>query len=361
MKRGMKYRLKLTPSQEAGLRQMTGAVRFVWNAVLAARKDAYERGEKWGLKEMRAHLYMMRELPETSWLKDLPAAVIDEALRQMDDAYKRFFKGLGGPPVFKKYGRGAGVKYYAGSFKLSDGKLILSKMLKSPIKVIWHRPLPESVQPSQVTVSVDAAGRWFASFLVDDPRTQPLPELDNKVSIHLGVNRHVVTSDGEEFNNPRPLEKALKRIKKQAQSLSRKVKGSSNYEKVRKKLAKTHAKVADIRRDHGHKTTRSLVNRYQLLRIEQWAVQNMLKKGHRAVARGLYDSAFHQFWTMLEYKAAWAGRVVEKIERFTPTSKKCSACGQLNDPKAKKTWKCSNCKKKHDREVNAVTNVSLSQ
>lgn len=360
MNRGMKYRIYPNEEQKTFLRKVFGCARFVYNHTLDARSTAYkDNGEKWNLKDMRAHLYALREQPDTIWLKDVPAACIDESLRQLDDAFKRFFKGQAKYPAFKKRGHGGSAKYYSCGFRLKDDKLWLAKM-KSPVRVVWHRPLPEGIKPTQVTVSVDASGRWFVSILVDDPRIQPMPELDNEVSLHMGVRQLLTTSDDMVFENPRYFEKALFRIQKLGRSLSRKQPGSANFHKARLKLAKAHAKVADQRRDTLHKISRYLVDRYQVIRVEQWNIQKMQRKGHRKISRSIADSGWGMLLTMLKYKAAWAGRIVEEIEPYTATNKTCHACGAKTGHGAGRTWTCGECGVVHDRDDNAAQNVMMA-
>lgn len=226
-----------------------------------------------------------------------------------------------------------------------------------PLDIVWSRQLPEGASPSTVTVSQDAAGRWFVSLLCEDRSVSRLPATDQAVGIDVGLDHLLALSTGEKIANPRHERKDRARLAKAQRKLSRKAKGDgANRVKSRRKVAKIHARIADRRRDHRHRLTTRLVRDNQTLVIEDLTVGNMVK--NRSLARAISDAAWSDFRSMLEYKAAWYGRAVIAVDRFFPSSKLCSHCGTLQGamPLNVRIWTCD-CGTTHDRDVNAARNL----
>ncbi|OAH14259.1 RNA-guided endonuclease InsQ/TnpB family protein [Streptomyces jeddahensis] len=216
---------------------------------------------------------------------------------------------------------------------------------------------PQGARPSTVTVSRDAAGRWFVSMLCEDLNIKPLAATGTAVGIDVGLDHLLTSSTGEKVTNPRHERKDRARLVKAQRELSRKAKGNgANRVKPRQKVARIHARVADRRRDALHKITTRLVRENQTLVIVDLAVRNMVK--NRKLARAISDAAWSDFRSMLEYKAAWCGRDLVVVDRFFPSSKLCHACGTLAErlPLNVRTWTCG-CGTTHDRDVNAAKNL----
>jgi putative transposase len=224
------------------------------------------------------------------------------------------------------------------------------------VNIVWSRPLPQGVKPSTVTVSQDAAGRWFVSLLCEDPGVRPLSGNGNAVGVDAGLEHLLPLSTGEKITNPRHERRDRKRLAKAQRELSRKAKEGSNRAKARRKVARIHARIADRRRDMLHKLTTRLVRDNQVVVIEDLTVKNMLKNGH--LARAIADAAWSEFRQMLEYKARWYGREVIVVDRWFPSSKLCSACGTVAEamPLDVRSWTCG-CGTTHDRDVNAAKNL----
>jgi putative transposase len=240
---------------------------------------------------------------------------------------------------------------------LRDGALKLAKM-DEPLAIVWSRPLPVGAQPSTVTVSQDAAGRWFVSLLVEEEMT-PLAPVESTVGIDAGLTTLLTLSSGEKVANPRHERADRKRLAKAQRELSRKQEGSANRDKARLRVAKVHARIADRRRDHLHKLSTRLVRENQALAIEDLTVRDM--PGNHALARAISDASWSGFRGMLEYKADWYGRRVLLVDRFFPSSKLCSApgCSFVNTSLALnvREWRCPSCGTVHDRDVNAAKNI----
>ncbi len=237
------------------------------------------------------------------------------------------------------------------------GRLLLPKI--GEVKVRWSRSLPSV--PSSVTVIRDAAGRFFASFVIEtDPGADlaRMPEADNlpSVGIDLGLTHFAVLSDGRVIDSPRFLRRAEKKLKKVQRELSRKQKRSNNREKARLKVARAHAQVADARREFHHQLSTQLIRESQAVAVEDLAVKALART---RLGKSVHDAGWAQFLAMLEYKAQRYARVFVKAGRFEPTSQVCSACGVEDGPKPLhvRTWTCTHCGTVHDRDHNAAKNV----
>lgn len=232
--------------------------------------------------------------------------------------------------------------------------------MAEPLDIVWSRPLPDGARPTTVTVSQDAAGRWFASLLREDPTVRPLPATDTAVGIDVGLDHLLTLSTGEKITNPRHERRDRTRLAKAQRAYSRKQKGSANRTKARLKVARIHARIADRRQDYLHKLTTRLVRENQAVVIEDLAVQNMLK--NRRLSRAISGAAWHQFRRVLEYKARWYGREVITVDRWFPSSKLCSHCGtkQTTMPLDIRNWTCV-CGTSHDRDVNAAKNLPAAE
>ncbi|MER7990380.1 RNA-guided endonuclease TnpB family protein [Streptomyces noursei] len=357
VKRAFKYRFYPTDAQAAELSRTFGCVRKVYNMALAARTEAWARQERVNYNQTSAMLTAWKKTEELAYLNEVSSVPLQQALRHLQVAFAHFFGKRAKYPRLKSRKRSRkSAEYTTSAFRYRDGQLTLAKMTE-PLAIVWSRPLPEGAAPSTVTVSQDAAGRWFVSLLVEDPRVQPLPATDTAVGIDVGLDHLLTLSTGEKIANPRCERKDRARLAKAQRNLARKAKGDgANRAKARRTVAKIHARITDRRRDHLHKLTTRLVRENQTLVIEDLTVRNMVK--NRSLARAISDAAWAEFRSMLEYKAAWYGREVIAVDRFFPSSKLCSACGTLQGkmPLGVRTWTCD-CGTTHDRDVNAAKNL----
>ncbi|NDZ74619.1 IS200/IS605 family element transposase accessory protein TnpB [Streptomyces sp. SID10362] len=356
VKRAFKYRFHPTDAQTAELSRTFGCVRKVYNLALAARTEAWTRQERVNYNQTSAMLTAWKKTEELAYLSDVSSVPLQQCLRHLQTAFANFFGKQAKYPRFKSKKKSRkSAEYTTSGFRFRDGMLTLAKMTE-PLDIVWSRPLPEGASPSTVTVSQDAAGRWFVSLLCEDPSVQPLPATGAAVGVDVGLDHLLTLSTGEKVANPRHERKDRARLAKAQRNLAKKQKGSNNRAKARLKVARVHARIADRRRDHLHKLSTRLVRENQTLVIEDLTVRNMLK--NRALARAISDAAWAEFRSMLEYKAAWYGRDVVVVDRFFPSSKLCSNCGALQGkmPLHVRTWTCA-CGAIHDRDVNAASNL----
>ncbi|GHA13614.1 RNA-guided endonuclease InsQ/TnpB family protein [Streptomyces purpurascens] len=357
VKRAFRYRFYPTDAQAAELSRTFGCVRKVYNLALAARTEAWTRQVRVNYNATSAMLTAWKKTEELAFLNDVSSVPLQQTLRHLQTAFTHFFAKRAKYPRFKSRKRSRkSAEYTTSGFRFHDGRLTLAKMA-DPLDIVWSRRLPEGAKPSTVTVSQDAAGRWFVSMLCEDPAIKPLPATDEAVGVDVGLDHLLTLFTGEKVANPRHERRDRTRLAKAQRELSRKVRGEgANRRKARRKVAKIHARIADRRRDHLHKLTTRLVRENQTIVIEDLTVRNMVR--NRPLARAISDAAWAEFRSLLEYKAAWYGREVIAVDRFFPSSRLCSACGTLQEkmPLNVRTWTCG-CGTTHDRDTNAACNL----
>ncbi|MBR7671862.1 RNA-guided endonuclease InsQ/TnpB family protein [Streptomyces daliensis] len=357
VKRAFKYRFYPTDAQAAELSRTFGCVRKVYNLALAARTEAWARQERVNYHQTSAMLTVWKKTGELAYLNDVSSVPLQQCLRHLQTAFTHFFGKRAKYPRFKSRKKSRkSAEYTTSGFRFREGKLTLAKM-REPLEIVWSRPLPEGASPSTVTVSQDAAGRWFVSMLCDDASVKPLAKTDTAVGIDVGLTHLLALSTGEKIANPRHERWDRARLAKAQRNLAKKARGSNNRAKARRKAARVHARIADRRRDLLHQLTTRLVRENQTLVIEDLTVRNMVK--NHTLARAISDASWSEFRSMLEYKAAWYGREVVVVDRFFPSSKLCSTCGTLQEemPLNVRTWTCEGCGTTHDRDVNAAKNL----
>ncbi|NEB90570.1 RNA-guided endonuclease InsQ/TnpB family protein [Streptomyces bauhiniae] len=369
----LRYSFRLYPDtgQQTALAKAFGCARVVFNDVVRAREDARRAGQPF---PTAGHLSrkLITEAKRTagrSWLGEVSAVVLQQSLRDAETAYRNFFASLRGTrkgpklaaPRFKsRKDKRQSIRFTANArWNITgSGRLSLPKI--GAVKVKWSRPLPAA--PTSVTVVMDAAGRFFASFVIDtDPAADQarMPETDGTIGIDLGLTHFAVLSDGTKIVSPRFLRRAEKKLKKTQRELSRKQQGSKNRTKARLKVARAHAQVADARREFLHQLSTKLISENQGIAVEDLSVAGLART---RLAKSVYDAGWSAFISMLEYKAERYGRTLVKIGRFTPTSQICSTCGVKDGPKplSVREWTCSACGTVQDRDHNAAINVKTA-
>ncbi|WP_114454221.1 RNA-guided endonuclease InsQ/TnpB family protein [Halopolyspora algeriensis] len=360
VKRAYKYRFYPTQQQRTELLRTFGCVRKVYNLALDARTRAwFTEHRRVNYAETSKMLTEWKRSEELSYLGEVSSVPLQQALRHLQTAFANFFAQRARYPRFKSRKKSRpSPEYTRSAFTWRDGRLTLAKMAES-LTIVWSRPLPEGAEPSTVTVSRDAADRWFVSILVETS-TEHFPTTDNTVGVDAGLDSLATLSTGEKITNPKHERRDRKKLAKAQRELARKDKGSNNRAKARRKVARIHARITDRRRDHLHKVSTRLVRENQTVVIEDLQVRNMVKNG--TLARAISDAAWRDFRMMLEYKAEWYGRAVIAVDRWFPSSKTCSVCGRLAGamPLHMRTWTCSGCGTSHDRDVNAAVNIKAA-
>ena len=350
IKKAFKYRLYPIQEQQATLAIQFGHARFVYNWGLAARKAHYDE-HKQGLTyhdTTQMLKFLKRVVP---WLKEADSQVLQQSLRDLDRAYKNFFEKRADYPRFKSKHHKQSIRYPQ-RFKLNDSHIYLPKV--GWVKVVLHRPIEGKMK--NCTVSKTKSGKYFISIQCEVEIPEPQPR-NGQVGIDLGLNHFVTLSTGEKVETPKYLRRSERRLKIRQRRLSRKQKGSKSRDGARVRLAKQHERVTNQRRDFHHKLSYGLVSRFGFIAFESLNVNGMLKNHH--LAKSIQDAGWSQFTRFCEYKAKWTGGQVANVDRFFPSSKLCSVCGEINHSLklSDRTWICLGCGAVHDRDYNAATNI----
>ncbi|NEQ78597.1 MAG: IS200/IS605 family element transposase accessory protein TnpB [Okeania sp. SIO2C9] len=357
VEKAYKFRFYPTPEQENLLRRTLGCVRLVYNKALAARTQAwYEQKERVSYKQTSAMLTNWKQQEDLDFLTQVSCVPLQQGLRHLQTAFTNFFSGRAKYPNFKKKRNGGSSEFTKSAFKWRNGQIYLAKCAE-PLPIRWSRQLPQDCAPSTITVKLDPSGRWSVSLRVNDTRDLKLKPTKKLLGIDLGITSLVATSDGEKVANPKNLSKLHKKLRLAQKSLSRKTKGSNNYQKARLKVARIHAKIKDSRFDYTHKLTTQLIRENQTIVVEDLAVKNMVK--NHKLARAISDANWGELVRQLEYKAEWYGRELIKVDRYFPSSKRCSNCGHIVEklPLNIREWDCPECGSHHDRDINASINI----
>jgi putative transposase len=361
MKQRYRFRLYPHPHQQVALARAFGCARVVWNDALAKSRELYAAGQKTSYPVLaKLCITQAKQTPERQWLAEPSNVVLQQSVRDLDQAYRNWWASLKGkrkgakvkPPRFKKRRGAQSVRFMSHVFRTGERTLTLSKI--GPVPIEWSRDLPSD--PSSVTVIRDASGRFFASFVVEVEPT-PLPANGKAVGIDLGLASLAVTSDGEKLAPPKFLRSALKRLRRLQRNLKHKQRGSNRLAIARRKVAKLHAKVGDRRLDYLHQLSTRLIRENQTVVLEDLNVSGMLK--NRKLARSIADAGWRQLRILLESKAEQYGREVVVINRWLPTSQVCSTCGHHDGKKdlSIREWQCPSCGTVHDRDINAALNI----
>src|SRR2546421_1483381 len=355
-KKAYKYRFYPTDEQKQLLARTFGCCRYVYNWALRERTDAYyKRGERLSYEETAQRLVLLKKQEETSWLDEVSSVPLQQALRNLDRAFRHFFEGRAHYPTFKKKRHPHSATYASNAFSWDGKSLTLAKM-DEPLAIVWHRPLPDGCQPSSVTITKDEAERYCVAILVEED-IKALEVTPKMVGLDLGLKSMVITSDGQTHGNPKFFAKDEKKLAKAHRRLAKKKKGSKNRAKARLKVARPHKKIADCRRDYQHKLSTKIVRENQVVCIESLHVKNMVK--NHSLAKAISDVGWSELVRQLEYKAEWYGRTLVKIDKWYPSSKRCFDCGHILDSLTLdvRAWTCPECGVHHDRDINAAKNI----
>lgn len=342
-----------------------GAARFAYNWALARSVEVYRAtGKRPNAIALHKELNALKKT-DFPWMYEVSKCAPQEALRDLDNAYKQFFrrvelkkqgkyKGKLGFPTFKKKSKGIGSFRLTGSIKVFANAVQLPRLGR--LRLHEHDFIPTDAKILSATVS-EQAGRWFVSIQVEEEQETPEISATSAIGVDLGIKMLATCSDGIIFANPRALKHAQKRLKRLERQKSRRKKGSKNRAKTCRKLAKQHARVANIRKDTAHKLTSYLTKHHALIAIEDLHVSGMLK--NHKLAQAVSDSNFGEIRRQLDYKAAWHGGHLVIVDRFYPSSKTCSCCGWVNEALslADRTFICQKCGLVIDRDLNAAINL----
>jgi putative transposase len=353
MLKSFKYKLKPNEEQIVLLNKHFGSIRFVYNHFLNERKQEYETNKNSiNYYDNAKSLTELKKQDEHSWLNEINSQSLQDSLKNLETAYKNFFRFKKGFPRFKS-------KHTKNSFcvpqfvKIINGKLVIPKF-KEPIDLILHRTFKGVIK--QATISKTTTNEYFVSILVETEHNK-IPKTGKTIGIDLGIKDFVITSDGYKYKNNRYTKTYERLLKKYQQHLSKKTKGSNRYNKQKIKVAKIHKKIANSRLDNLHKVSTDLIKKYDLIVLEDLNIKGMIK--NHKLAKYISDVSWSKFIELLTYKAEWNDKKIVKINRFFPSSKTCNCCGYIsqNLKLDVREWTCPSCNTKLDRDLNASINI----
>lgn len=357
MLRAYRYQMNPSATQKQWLARAFGSARYTYNWALNQRINAYQQEkERLTAYDLCKMLTSLKKENGKEWMSETPIVCLQQAIRNMDSAFTRFFREKKGFPRFRsKNGkqRIQFVRYVEVDFDASKIKLP---------KIGWVRiynPRQFDGEMGTVTVSRNAAGKYFVSILVRTldplPKKQPIIYATT-VGVDVGLKDYFVLSDGTRVQNPRHYQNTQKRLSALSHRLSRKQKGSNRRNRAKMTVAKCHYRITNQRKDFLHKLTSQLVKNHDTIVIEDLNVAGMLK--NHCLAKHISSASWSEFFRQLEYKCEWTGKNLIRIGRFEPSSRMCT-CGLVNKGLTLKdrTWKCPSCGEVHDRDLLAAKNI----
>lgn len=374
-----RYRYRAYPSgeQRKALSRLFGCCRVVFNDGLAARESARKAGTPIpGKSELSAALTAAKTTTERAWLAEVSSVPLQQSLADLHRAYSNFFdsrtgkrKGRRvGAPRFKKRSSRQSARFTRNAgFAVDEpgGGVGLVRLPKiGRIRYEASRPLPAA--PSSVTIIREADGRYYVSFVVDEPAPaalvpQPAPVRCAGIDVGLASLAAIVYDDGarEKIDNPRWLRSKERRLARAQRAYSRTTKGSKNRDKARRTVAAAHRKVRETRLDHHHKLALRLIRENQAVALEGLSVTGLART---RMGKSVHDAGWSTLTRLIGEKAAQHGRIVHTISQWEPTSQVCSGCGEPDGKKPLKVrvWQCPSCGIRLDRDYNAAVNVMLA-
>lgn len=355
MIRATKVRIYPNTEQAAFLNAQFGAVRFAYNKALHISRHSYQRH---GIslkpkRDLKPLLAVAKKSRRYNWLKEYDSQALQQAVINLDRAFANFFQKRAKFPTFKsKHGKQS--SYHPNGKILTDA-IQLPKM--TPVKAVIHREIVGDI--SSITITRNAAGKYYASILCDDGQEAPAKQgcITDVTGYDMGLSHYAISSDGGKVNNPRHLINASRNLRRKQKALSRKQRGSASRRKARLQLAAVHERVANARADFQHKLSRRIIDENQAVIVETLKAANMMK--NHSLARAIGDAGWHGFIMKLEYKAQAAGVHLVKLDQWFASSKTCHCCGYKMQemPLHKRIWQCPECGVEHDRDINAALNI----
>ena len=356
-------KLRIYPNREQAdfISRQLGCCRFVYNKCLAFRKDSYNN-EHVSISSAEAVKHIVDLKKDNEWLKEVHSKVLQQSVRDMNQAYDNFFKLHRGFPNFKsKHDFNQSCRFPKDAFIGVRGNRI--DLIKSLKNILFRCSRKDEIYLNRnqdkvrnITLRRTPCGFYYLSVLIDKP-IRTMPEADAIVGIDLGVKDFVITSEGEVFENPHFKKSESRRLKRLQRAVSKKVEGSKNRAKARVRLAKKYQKITDRKQDYMHRVSDRLVSENQTIIMEDLNVKGMLR--NHKLAEAIAEVNLGEFRRMLEYKCAWYGRNLIYVSRWFPSSKTCHCCGYIKKDLtlADREWTCPACGEHHDRDVNAALNI----
>lgn len=358
MEKTFEHRIYPNNAQKVLLQKTFGCCRYVFNKVLAMRQEEYKQNKKTnGINHYITQIPTWKKT-DSPWLAEVDSMALQQSLRDLDKAYKNFFRSPGkiGFPRFKS------KHNHRQSYRTNVISVLDTKHIKLPkVGVVKARiSCPIEGRILSATVKQVPTGKYFVTVCCADVPSPSIPEGSiEMLGIDAGIHDIATCSNGTRLANPKNLAKSEAKLKREQRKLSRKQKGSHNREKQRIKVARVHENIANQRKDTLHKFTTSAIRESQAIAVEDLHVKGMVRNHH--LAKAIADASMSEMIRQLEYKCAWYGRNFVKVDRFYPSSKTCRVCGYHYKELtlAQRSWICPECKTHLDRDLNAAINIAL--